>query len=169
MQHGLAGRRIAVFATADSDAIRGALERAGASVQVLSPGATLREEDWHGGRYAGLVIGACEADGRIEPRVLQLLREFLVSDKPVAVVGGGHAALEQAGGTPDDAIVWADGNADVAGFTEQLVARLGSVLDERQVDEMSDQSFPASDPPGTTPASIGPGPEQPPSAGDARP
>jgi putative intracellular protease/amidase len=156
MQRGLEGRRIAVFAHEEGDAIRAALEAAGADVQLLSATPTLRDEDWHSARYAALVVGSCEVDGRVEPKLLQLLREFLVSDKPVAIVGGGRAALEQAGATPEDAIIETDPTADVAAFSRQLAARLGGLLDERQVDDMSDQSFPASDPPGTTPASIGP-------------
>ena len=154
MQRGLEGRRIALCARDEAPSIRRALEDAGALVEVLLGNTSLRDEDWHGGRYAALVVGGCVDHGLVDPRVLQLLREFLVSDKPVAVFGQGLSVLEQAGGTPADADIAFDGG-DLAEFTRQLVADLSNQMDERQVDEMSEQSFPASDPPSTTPPAPG--------------
>ena len=72
------------------------------------------------------------------------------------------AALETAGGKPADEPIHADGTlisatsgADVSAFAATVVEELTRALEEQDVDAMSEQSFPASDPPATTPASIG--------------
>jgi putative intracellular protease/amidase len=156
MLRGLEGRRIALYARGDDRSIRSRLEDAGAQVVDLSAGAPA-EEDWHSGKYAALVIGSCVEGDAVQPRALQLLREFLVADKPVAVVGEGVRALEEAGALQTDAVL-----ADAAGsgdFAERLVRAFSDRLDEAQVDDMSEQSFPASDPPSVTPTSAGPGSE----------
>jgi hypothetical protein len=155
MQQGLQDRRIALFAAGDRGTVARALERQGARVAVLNGGNATRDEDWHGGRYAALVIVDVvqTATGR-EPRLVQLAREFLVSDKPVAVFGGGVQVLREAGGVLEDALIaWRD--SDVEDFASRLVAKLVTRLEEAELDDMSDQSFPASDPPATTPAAIG--------------
>jgi putative intracellular protease/amidase len=187
MQRGLDGRRIAL-AVLDPDAVgavntvRTALERASAQVDVLEPGAG-EDEAWHGGRYAALVVLGGEPGGAEDPRLTQLLREFLVSEKPVAAMGaavgpvvnaGGaagrtcavdqslQAALETAGGKVAAEPIHTDGNlisaasgADVSAFAGTVVAELTRALEEQDVDAMSEQSFPASDPPATSPASVG--------------
>lgn len=153
MLRGLEGRRIALFARGDRAELRSKLEGAGAEVRDLSAG-DAADEDWHSGKYAALVIGTCRDQGTVHPRALQLLREFLVADKPVAVFGDGLRALEEAGGLPDDAVL--SGQSADDGFVDRLVSAFSDRLDEAQVDEMSDQSFPASDPPAITPTSAGP-------------
>ena len=167
MQRGLLDRRIAVFSAGDGGAITRALEFDGARVAVLSGGVATRDEDWHGARYAALIVADTNwsATGK-EPRLVQLVREFLVADKPVVVFGGGIQVLHEAGGVEDDALL-AVPDGDMDGFVRKVVAKLSSRLEEAQLDAMSDQSFPASDPPSTTPAAVG----QPkrPSDADARP
>jgi putative intracellular protease/amidase len=157
MQRGLEDRRIAVFAAGEGGNVARQLEQHGARVAALHGGIGTRDEDWHGTRYAALVIvDAAQNATAKEPRLVQLVREFLLSDKPIAVYGGGIQVLHEAGGTEEDALVaQADGSGDLEAFTEGLVAKLTSRLDESQLDDMSDQSFPASDPPSTTPASVG--------------
>lgn len=152
MQRGLDGRRIALFAGAEGEGLRAALERAGALVEVLSDGRSRPDAEWHSGRYAAIVVGSGRDDALL-PRMLQLLRESLLSEKPIVVVGEGSHLLEQAGGSREDALAVQSliGGEDGSGVVQALADR----LDDRDVDEMSDLSFPASDPPANTPASIG--------------
>jgi NAD(P)H-hydrate repair Nnr-like enzyme with NAD(P)H-hydrate dehydratase domain len=153
MQRGLDGRRIAVFAGGEGETLKTALESAGALVEVLSDGQSRTDADWHGGRYAAIVIGSGR-DDELEPRIVQLVREFLLSGKPVVVAGEGLALLERAGGAREDAIV-ISGNVGGEGRSD-VVRLLAERFEDSQVDEMSDLSFPASDPPASTPGAIGP-------------
>lgn len=156
MQRGLEDRRIALLAAGDTGVVARALEQAGARVAELHGGLPTRDEDWHGARYAALVIvDAGEGITAKEPRIVQLTREFLVSDKPVCVYGGGVQVLHEAGGGDEDALLL-DADGDLSGFAQRAARALTTHLDERQIDDMSDQSFPASDPPSTSPSSIGP-------------
>lgn len=155
MQRGLEDRRIALFAAGDGGRVARALEQQGARVAALNGGIATRDEDWHGARYAALVIvDAGQNASAREPRLVQLTREFLLSDKPIAVYGGGIQVLHEAGDVEADVLL-AQADGDLDAFTERLVAKLVSGLEEAHLDDMSDQSFPASDPPATTPASIG--------------
>jgi putative intracellular protease/amidase len=149
---GLEGRRIAVFAGAEGDALAKALKRAGALVELLSDGHSRSEADWHGGRYAAIVIGSGRDDA-LEGRVIQLVREFLLSGKPVVATGDGVALLEQAGGAREDALLVSEN--DMERNVAAVVPLLAERLEDTRLDEMSEQSFPASDPPATSPASIG--------------
>lgn len=146
MQRGLDGRRVGVIGAKEGN-LEDALSGAGAQVERLSPGSG-SDGDWRGARYSALVIAMASDD----PRVLQLVREALVSGKPIVVLGDGPSIVERAGGTRDDVVCVASGGDAVS----RAVAALADRLDEDQVDEMSDLSFPASDPPAVTPASIGP-------------
>jgi hypothetical protein len=159
MQRGLEGRRIAVFAGGEGEELKEALERAGALVGLLSDGHSRSDAEWHGGRYAAIVVGSGR-DDQLQSRVVQLVREFLLSGKPVVTIGDGLALLEEAGGAREDAIVLSD---DLRTAASAVVSRLAERFEDNQVDAMSDMSFPASDPPAITPASIGPR-----GAGDSR-
>jgi hypothetical protein len=196
MMRGLEGRRIAITPMREDsviqqrvESVRKALDRAGAQIGVLTPGHG-SDEDWHGGTYAALIaIGGDSAEAsQPDPRLEQLTREFLVSEKPVAAIGdalgmivraGGASgrslavpkglvsALEAAGGKPVDGPLHADGcllsatgKGDAEAFATEVVRSFARLLEEREADEMSEQSFPASDPPSTSPASIGPAPDR---------
>ena len=183
MQQGLQGRRIAFASGNASDGAGGeiatALEGAGAQVDRLTSSGG--EESWHGARYAALVV--LGADQNPDPKLVQLVREFLVADKPLVAVGeavrtvfaaGGvegrrvvapnalRAEIERAGATcldadvySDEALITARDGVDPHELATKLVGILSRNLDDRAVDEMSDMSFPASDPPAVTPASVG--------------
>ena len=184
MQRGLEGRRIALYVGSLNNGggapIQQALEGAGARVHVLAD--DTQSGDFHGGVYAGLVAvsGARE---NADSRVVQLVREFMASDKPVAIFGEAVSLLLQAGGAAgrkiacddsrrpelegagaradasqvlvDDALITAQGSADPAEFGRTVVREFSERLEERAVDEMSDLSFPASDPPAVSPSSLG--------------
>jgi putative intracellular protease/amidase len=190
MQRGLEGRRVAAFVAPSSDAtnkraavVIKALEQAGAEIRDLSAGQQ-SDEDFHGAKYAALVIIGDGTDGSGgDPRLVQLVREFLVSDKPVAALGGAlsvmveaggaagrtlaasgslKSAVEKAGGTPvdepihvDESLITADGSVDIEAFAKRVVSEFSNRLEESQLDEMSAMSFPASDPPATTPSTVG--------------
>ena len=194
MLRGLEGRRIAVTTPDgtpmdDVAVIQDAVTASGAEVDILTPGSN--DDAWHSGLYAALVVVGGDADtgvAKADPRLVQLVREFLVSEKPVAAMGTGvgvvveaggaagrtltadnhlTAAAETAGATLVDTTVHADGclisarsAAGAEEFARVVAKEFAGQLEEGDLDDMSAQSFPASDPPATTPASVGP-------AGDA--
>ncbi len=152
MQRGLEGRRIALFAAQSPDTaeIRKELIAAGAEISEL-PGEG-SDDRWHSGMYAALVVVA-HPDGKIErhPKLAQMIREFLVSEKPVATFQADAETLQL-----DESLLAVAGSGDARAFAEEVVAVLSSHLEEQAVDEMSDQSFPASDPPAVNPGSARP-------------
>ena len=192
MQRGLEGRRVAIAVLRDDSAdagkiaiVRAALEAQGASVVTLRAGSG-PDEEWHGARFAAVVVLGTEAKN-LDPRLVQLTREFLASEKPVAALGGAAAAilqargaagrtlaidgslvaaLESAGGKASDQPIHSDGSlvsakagADIDSFAARVVSEFTRSLEERDVDEMSEQSFPASDPPASTRSSMGHAPD----------
>ncbi len=119
---------------------------------------------------------------RLEPAAVQFVREFMLADKPVAAICHGpwllvEAAavsgrtltswpslktdIRNAGGqwvdqpvTIDDRLITSRKPADIPAFSAAIVKQFASRIEEARVDEMSEQSFPASDPP-PGPSSIG--------------
>lgn len=155
MQRGLDGRRIALLAAPDADeaglsSVITALEGAGAHVHRVREADT--EKQWHSGMYAALVL---LGDPAAAERARQLVREFLVVDKPVAAYGDGAHLLLESGGELGELTAGAD--VPVSAFADRLAQQLTRVLEEHEVDEMSEMSFPASDPPSVSPSSLGGG------------
>ena len=154
MLRGLEGRRIALAvagAAADTEqqasSIRATLEDAGAQIDGLDERST-RDEEWHGARYAGLVlIGTGRSD---DPRLTQLVREFLLSEKPIAAAGAAAQLVRAAGGEPR---VTGGDDLSARDFATRVVAEFSHCLEDRDLDEVSEESFPASDPPAVTPVS----------------
>lgn len=193
MLRGLEARRIAVFVERDDeDAQRNAapiiaeLKKAGATLHLLSEASAV-DTDFHSGSSAALVVIGGGDTFDSDPRLVQLAREFLAADKPLAVYGSAISLVVEAGGATarslsapaglrstvegagatavdkpinvDEALISASAEADPAQFAQAVVAQFSERLDERAVDEMSELSFPASDPPAVSPATIGPAPE----------
>lgn len=194
MQLGLKGRKVAIVAGDDVEpselsAPRRALEAAGASVQVVAPRAgELRAA---GERLvADCTLDACRAadfDALVVPggagatrlaedgRAVQLVKEFMLADKPVAAICHGVALVvaadavagrrvtsapdlrdrvAEAGGSWEDQAVVVDerlvtgrGKGDVEPFAKAVVREFGAGMSEGAVDRTSEASFPASDPP----------------------
>jgi protease I len=112
---------------------------------------------------------------RQDQRALQFVREFMVADKPVAAIGEGARLLlatdaiagrsvaaaaeladevRGAGGQVvdapvhiDDKLVTSRADADPAALSTVILREFANRVDEARVDQLSEQSFPASDPP----------------------
>lgn len=159
-----------------ASAWRRALEQAGAVVEVLGQGgATVSPALDYEALVAVGAPGEGAADrsrAQFPREIVQLVKELTLIEKPVIALGSavtiladadvvrgrrvsaGSAArerLEEAGAqvtgeaqTKDDRLVTATGtDADAT----QLVASLGAAVTQVATDRMSEQSFPASDPP----------------------
>lgn len=206
MMIGLQGRRVAILATDGVEQVelvepRKALDAAGAETQLISlkPGRIqaynhLDKADTFdvdgtvdeamASQFDALFIpgGVANPDAmRMDPRAVQFVREFMVSDKPVAAIC--HAAwmlveadavagrtltswpslqtdIRNAKGdwvdrevVVDDKLVTSRKPADLPAFNAAIVKEFANRIEEAKVDQLSEQSFPASDaPPG--PASL---------------
>jgi protease I len=119
---------------------------------------------------------------RTIPEAVQFVREFMLSEKPVAAICHGPWMLVEAdavsgrtltswpslktdianaGGrwvdqavVVDDQLVTSRKPEDIPAFSATIVREFGNRLYQASVDETSEQSFPASDPP-SSPTSIG--------------
>lgn len=202
MERGLEGRRVAILADDDVDASelsepRRALEAAGATVRVVTPRAgTVRVQggeavradctldDCHASDFEALLLpgGAGARALARDPKAVQVVREFMIADKPVGAICEGAALLlaadavagrtvatmadlrsevADAGGNwvdlpvrVDERLVTGRSSADLAHFTRAVVHEFGEQIEESMVDQVVEQSFPASDPP-PGPVSIG--------------
>lgn len=207
MPGALEGKRIAILATdgveqVELTDVRKAFDDAGAKTELISPRAGSIQAFHHdekGDRfpvdrklgdassadYAGLYLpgGVANPDAlRMDVDAVQLVREFMAGDKPVAAICHGAWLLVEAdavagrkltswpslktdimnaGGEWVDEPVCVDGDLitsrkpeDIPAFTSRLLVEFSSQLVDREVDVMLQQSFPASDPP-PGPAAIG--------------
>jgi protease I len=119
---------------------------------------------------------------RMDDKAVQFVREFMVADKPVAAICHGpwllveadavrgrkltswpslKTDIRNAGGewvdepvSVDERLITSRKPDDIPVFAKRLLKEFGNVFVERQVDQTSEQSFPASDPP-PGPTSIG--------------
>lgn len=202
MTIGLQGRRVAILATDGVEQVelvepRKALDAAGAETQLISlkPGRIQAYnhldkadsfdvdgtvDEAMASQFDALFIpgGVANPDAmRMDPRAVQFVREFMVSDKPVAAIC--HAAwmlveadavagrtltswpslqtdIRNAKGdwvdrevVVDDKLVTSRKPADLPAFNAAIVKEFANRIEEAKVDQLSEQSFPASDaPPG---------------------
>jgi protease I len=112
---------------------------------------------------------------REDARAIQFVREMMLADKSVAAIAEGtlllveadavagrtlatvsalRADVEGAGGKGvdepvhvDDRLVTSRKSSDLAFFTKRVVREFGNRIEDARVDQMSEASFPASDPP----------------------
>jgi protease I len=127
--------------------------------------------------------GVVNADAlRTDQRAVQFTREFMAADKPVAAICHGPWLLVEAGVVAgrtltswpslktdirnaggewvdepvcvDERLITSRKPADIPAFSKRVISEFGTAISERSVDQMSGQSFPASDPP-PGPTSLG--------------
>jgi protease I len=208
MEQGLKGRRIAILATDGVEQVeleepRKALDAAGATTHLIAPedgsiqamnhdekGARLPVDrvlaDARPSEYDALLLpgGVANPDKlRVDQRAVQFVREFMLSDKPVAAIC--HAAwmlveanavagrtltswpslqtdVRNAGGEwvdeevrVDDRLITSRKPDDLPAFCAAIVREFASGIDvQERLDLVGEQSFPASDPP-PSPTAIG--------------
>ena len=169
------------LASTELDQIVSGLAAAGADLHMLGEdrqlGSTSAES------YAALVLAGGDSSKLAgDAKVTSFVRAMMEADKPVAVIGRGaellvaadavrgrtlaadkslRGAIEKAGGSwvdkamqVDQKLVSGAGGEAIAAFSKRLTTELSNKLDSAKVDQLSQQSFPASDPP-PGPASIG--------------
>lgn len=111
---------------------------------------------------------------RTNAKAIDFVREFMEADKPVAAICHGPWLLVEAGAVKgrtltswpslksdivnaggewvdkqvqvDQKLVTSRNPDDLPAFCQKLVSMLGDAIDERRLDRMGEQSFPASDP-----------------------
>ena len=119
---------------------------------------------------------------RMEPLAVQFAREFMLAERPVAAICHGPWLLVEAGAVAgrtltswpslqtdirnaggewvdevcrvDDQLITSRKPADLPEFCATIVREFANRIEEARVDEVSEQSFPASDPP-PGPSAIG--------------
>jgi len=119
---------------------------------------------------------------RMDQKAVQFVREFMMAEKPVAAICHGPWLLVEANAVSgrtltswpslqtdirnaggqwtnqpvqiDDKLITSRNPSDIPAFSAAIVKEFAKRIDERRIDEMSEQSFPASDPP-PSPSSIG--------------
>jgi protease I len=207
MELGLKGHKVAILATDGVEQVelvepRKALDAAGAVTHLISPkegaiqgvnhdekGDMLKVDrplsEVRASEYDALLLpgGVANPDAlRMVPAAVQFVREFMLSEKPVAAICHGPWLLVEAGAVSgrtltswpsiktdirnaggewvdqpvaiDDRLITSRKPSDIPAFSAAFVKQFANGIDEARVDELSEQSFPASDPP-PGPSSIG--------------
>ena len=207
MEFGLKGHKVAILATDGVEQVelvepRKALDAAGAVTHLISPkegaiqgvnhdekGDMLKVDrplsEVRASEYDALLLpgGVANPDAlRMVPAAVQFVREFMLSEKPVAAICHGPWLLVEAGAVSgrtltswpsietyirnagrewvdqpvaiDDRLITSRKPSDIPAFSAAIVKQFANRIDEARVDELSEQSFPASDPP-PGPSSIG--------------
>lgn len=207
MELGLKGHKVAILATDGVEQVelvepRKALDAAGAVTHLISPkegaiqgmnhdekGEMLKVDrsltEVRASEYDALLLpgGVANPDAlRIVPAAVQFVREFMLSEKPVAAICHGPWLLVEAGAVSgrtltswpslktdirnaggqwvdqpvaiDDQLITSRKPSDIPAFSAAIVKQFTKQMDEARVDELGEQSFPASDPP-PGPSSIG--------------
>ena len=207
MELGLKGHKVAILATDGVEQVelvepRKALDAAGAVTHLISPkegaiqgvnhdekGDMLKVDrplsEVRASEYDALLLpgGVANPDAlRMVPAAVQFVREFMLSEKPVAAICHGPWLLVEAGAVSgrtltswpsiktdirnaggewvdqpvaiDDRLITSRKPSDIPAFSAAIVKQYANRIDEARVDELSEQSFPASDPP-PGPSSIG--------------
>ena len=207
MELGLKGRKVAILATDGVEQVeleepRRALDEAGAVTHLISPkggtiqamnhddqGARLRVDralaDVRASEYDALLLpgGVANPDRlRTDASAVQFVKEFMLSDRPVAAICHGPWMLVEAGAVAgrtltswpslatdirnaggewvdetvriDDRLITSRKPDDLPRFCAAIVREFARSMDDARVDSVSEQSFPANDsPPG--PGAIG--------------
>lgn len=207
MELGIKGRKVAILATDGVEQVelvepRKALDAAGAVTHLIAPQEGAIQGMNHDEKGDMLPVDralaqvrAAEYDAlllpggvknpdtlRTIPAAVQFVREFMLSEKPVAAICHGPWMLVEAdavsgrtltswpslktdignaGGrwvdqavVVDEQLVTSRKPDDIPAFSATIVREFGNRLYQASVDEVSEQSFPASDPP-SSPSSIG--------------
>jgi protease I len=208
MKKGLEGRRVAILATDGVEQVeleepRKALDQAGAITHLIAPkdgsiqamnhddqGARLPVDrvlaDAKASDYDALLLpgGVANPDRlRMDQRAVQFVREFMLSEKPVAAICHGpwllveanavagrtltswpslQTDIRNAGGEwvdepvrVDDQLVTSRKPDDIPAFNAAMLEQFGAAMSASdRVDEYGQESFPASDPP-PGPSAIG--------------
>jgi protease I len=207
MQLGLNQRKVAILATDGVEQVeleepRRALDAAGAITHLIAPkGESIQamNHDDKGARipvdrqladvrasdYDALLLpgGVANPDRlRMDQKAVQLVREFMMAEKPVAAICHGPWMLVEAGAVSgrtltswpslqtdirnaggqwvdevvhvDEALVTSRKPEDLPKFCAAIVREFANRMDQRTVDSLGEQSFPASDPP-PGPSAIG--------------
>jgi protease I len=208
MEQGLKGRRVAILATHGVEQVeleepRKALDGAGAITHLIAPeegsiqamnhdekGARLPVDrtlaDAHASEYDALLLpgGVANPDRlRTDQRAVQFVREFMLSEKPVAAICHGpwmlveanavagrtltswpslQTDIRNAGGDwvdeevrVDDRLITSRKPDDLPAFNAAIVKEFaGAIEQEERLTMVGEQSFPASDPP-PGPSAIG--------------
>lgn len=207
MERGLKGRKIAILATDGVEQVeleqpRRALDDAGAVTHLISPkqdsiqamnhdekGARIPVDrtlaDVRASDYDALLLpgGVANPDRlRTDAGAVQFVREFMLSDRPVAAICHGPWLLVEAGAVAgrtltswpslatdirnaggqwvdetvriDDKLITSRKPEDLPRFCAAIVKEFARSVDDARVDSVSEQSFPASDPP-PGPSAIG--------------
>ncbi len=207
MENGLKGRKVAILATDGVEQLeleepRRALDAAGAITHLIAPkGDSIQamNHDEKGARlpvdrmlsevraseYDALLLpgGVANPDRlRVNAAAVQFVREFMLSDRPVAAICHGPWMLVEAGAVGgrtltswpslatdirnaggewvdeavriDDKLITSRKADDLPRFCAAILKEFSQHIDDARVTSMGEQSFPASDPP-SGPSAIG--------------